>query len=229
MVIPPHFQRKVHKEEWACRKLEGYALPLANDYCLDFVASRKDCWMKESKAGFLSSSCLWQFKCGRMPKSWLSKWFSDNHWGAQSAATGTIIKFFFYSSEQQLPLYTFSGQLCKSEEHKLHFMKAEKEVISRECKCRGNIWEYEEKEITHAHDSLTSSHTGYLPRMTYSLKTWRFYSHLFHQRGCLWLNLIPTGHNTNLHNAAGYCMSGYPQHKPKLVIWTAKVFSKNSK
>lgn len=130
-----------------------------------------------------------------------------------------------YSSEQQLPLYTFSGQLYKSEEHKLHFMKAEKE-----CKCKGSFWEYGEKEITHAFDPLTSSHTGQLPRTKwslhkpYSLKAWRFYSHLFHQRGCLWLSLIPTGHNTKVQNAARYCMSRYPQHKPKLVIWTAKVF-----
>lgn len=129
-----------------------------------------------------------------------------------------LSNFSLYSSEQQLPLYTFSGQLYKSEEHKLHFIKAEKEVLSRECKCRGNIWEYGEKEIAHAHDSLTSSHAGYLPRTTYTLKAWRFYSHLFHQRGCLWLNLIPTGHNSKLHNAASYCMSRYPQHKPKLVI-----------
>jgi len=42
ITITPHFQREVHKEEWACSKLEGYALPLANDYCLVFAASRKD-------------------------------------------------------------------------------------------------------------------------------------------------------------------------------------------
>lgn len=89
--------------------------------------------------------------------------------------------------------------------------------------------EYGEKEITHAHNSLTSSHSGYLPRMTYSLKAWKFYSHLFHQRGCLQLNLIPTQHNTNLHNAACYCTSRYPQHNPKLVIWTAKFFFKKFK
>lgn len=34
---------------------------------------------------------------------------------------------------------------------------------------------------------------------------------------------IPTGHNSEVHNAAPYCTSRYPQHKPKLVIWTAKV------
>lgn len=113
-----------------------------------------------------------------------------------------------YSSEQQLPLYTFSGQLYKSEEHKLHFMKAEKEVLFREYKCRGSFCEYGENEITHACNPLTSSHTGYFPRTTeslhkpYSLKAWRFYSHLFHQRGYLWLNLISTRSNTTVRNAA---------------------------
>lgn len=122
----------------------------------------------------------------------------QNHDRGNSSVTTTEVlnllllaqlsNFNFHSSEQQLHLYTFSGQLSKSEEHKLHCMKAEKEALSRECKCRGNFWEYGEKEITHACNSLTSSHT----RRTYSLKAGRFYSHLFHQRGCLWLNLIPT-------------------------------------
>lgn len=135
-----------------------------------------------------------------------------------------------YSSEQQSPLYTFSGQLYKSEEHKSHFMKAEKEVLFRECKYRGSFWEYGEKEITHACDPLTSSHTGQFPRTTwslhkpYSLMAWRFYPHLFHQRGCLWLNLIPAGHNTKVHNSCTLLHIKIPKTQTKTSHLNSKDF-----
>lgn len=133
MIIPRHVQREVHEEEQACSELEGDALPLASDHRLVCAAPRKDCWMMESRAGFLSPLHLWYTESGSMPKPWLSKQFSDNHWVAQSGATATIttiINYSFYSNEQELPLYTFSGQLWTSEKHQLHFMKAEKGCFS---------------------------------------------------------------------------------------------------
>lgn len=65
-----------------------------------------------------------------------------------------------YSSEQQLPLYTFSGQLYKSEEHKLHFVKAEKGCFSGSASAEGvfrKIWK--KGKNTHACNPLTSTHT----------------------------------------------------------------------
>lgn len=63
-----------------------------------------------------------------------------------------------YSSEQQLPLYTFSGQLYKSEEHKLHFIKAEKEVLFRNTSAEG-VFENTEKMKLHSHATPSLPHT----------------------------------------------------------------------
>lgn len=141
MIIPPHFQREVHKQEWACTKLEGYALPLANDYCHVFAAPRKDCWMKESRTGFLSPLHLWHIKYGSMPKPWLSKQFSDNHWVAQSAATATIINYSFIFQWATVPTLYLLWTASQVRRAQIAFQESRKGVLLRGHKCRGSFQE----------------------------------------------------------------------------------------
>lgn len=94
----------------------------------------------------------------------------QNHdWVSSSVTTTELLNLLLlpqlltiplYSSEQQLPLYTFSGQLYKSEKHKLHFMKAEKGCFSGSASAEAVFRKrYGKKEKLHMHAIPSLPHT----------------------------------------------------------------------
>lgn len=151
MIIPLHFQRELHKEEQACSKSEGCALPWTNDCCLFFAAPRKDCWMKERRT---DSSHLGICGVSSMEAR-------PNRGWVNSSVTPLSCSICCYYHSYRLFLYIpasnrcpFISSLYKSEEHILHFMKAEKGCFSGSA--RGGFQEGMEKRKNYT--CMQSSH-----------------------------------------------------------------------
>lgn len=224
MIIPLHFQRELHREEQACSKLEGCALPWTNDCCLFFAAPRKDCWMKERRTGFLSPWHLWRIKHGSTSKpEWLSKQFSDTTELLNLLLLPQLSTIPLYSSKQQMPLYIFSVQVRRAY---IAFHEGRKGVLLREWKCKRRFsGRYGKKEKLHMHAVLSFTHTLHCSRnnmVTAQAPEAQGIKILFHKRSRLWLILNSTESKIKVHNALCYCTSRDLQRSARLVIWTTK-------